>query len=66
MLARPSVMAFMNDAGDYHRAAEAVLTALENGDLVGGGEAYPLSEAARAHVDLEAGRTSGALYLVPR
>lgn len=66
MLARPSVMAFMNDAGDYHRAAEAVLTALENGDLVGGGEAYPLSEAARAHADLEAGRTSGALYLVPR
>ena len=65
MLARPSVMAFMNDAGDYHRAAEAVLTALGNGDLVAAGRAYRLSEVAQAHVDLEAGRSSGALYLVP-
>ena len=64
-LARPSVMAFMNHAGDYHRAAEAVLTALGNGDLLATGTAYPLSEVTRAHADLEAGRSSGALYLVP-
>jgi hypothetical protein len=29
------------------------------------GQSYPLSEAARAHADLEAGMTSGALYLKP-
>jgi NADPH2:quinone reductase len=58
-------MAFMNHAGDYHRAAEAVLAALGNGDLLATGTAYPLSEVTRAHADLEAGRSSGALYLVP-
>jgi NADPH2:quinone reductase len=65
MLARPSVMAYMNDTNAYRAAAEAVLAALASGVLTGGGTAYPLSEAAQAHADLEAGRTSGALYLEP-
>lgn len=64
-LARPSVMAYMNGAEDYRTAAEAVLSALGQGILRGEGQAYPLSEAARAHRDLEAGRTTGSLYLVP-
>jgi NADPH2:quinone reductase len=29
------------------------------------GQSYPLAEAARAHVDLEAGRTTGSLLLLP-
>jgi len=65
MLARPSVLAYMNDAADYRRAAEAVLAALEAGVLQGEGVPYRLDEAAKAQADLEAGRTSGALYLVP-
>lgn len=65
LLGRPSVMAFMNHADDYHRAAAAVLAALSDGVLQARGTAYPLAEAARAQSDLEAGRTSGALYLVP-
>lgn len=64
-LARPSVMAYMNGADDYRKAADAVLAALSQGVLPGAGQAYRLSEAAQAHSDLEAGRTSGALYLVP-
>ncbi|MGP8124229.1 MAG: quinone oxidoreductase family protein [Xanthobacteraceae bacterium] len=64
-LARPSVMAFVNDAADYHAAAAGVLAALAAGILESSGRPYPLREAARAHADLEAGRTSGALYLVP-
>jgi NADPH2:quinone reductase len=64
-LARPSVMAYMNGAEDYRTAAEAVLTALAEGILRSEGRAYPLLEAARAHRDLESGRTSGSLYLVP-
>jgi len=64
-LARPSVMAYMNDAEAYRLAAEAVLTGIENGVLEVAGRSYPLGEAARAHADLEAGRTSGALYLKP-
>jgi NADPH2:quinone reductase len=65
MLARPSVMAFMNDAGDYRRAADAVLTKLEQNELGGVGKAYRLSDAALAHADLEAGRSHGALLLKP-
>ncbi|MGO8913139.1 MAG: quinone oxidoreductase family protein [Bradyrhizobium sp.] len=65
MLARPSVMAYMNRADDYRLAAAAVLSALQEGVLQATGTPYPLGEAARAHADLEAGRTSGSLYLVP-
>jgi NADPH2:quinone reductase len=63
MLARPSVMAYMNDGEAYHGAAEAVLAAIAGGVLKATGRAYALSEAAAAHTDLESGRTSGALYL---
>jgi len=65
MFARPSVMAYMNSAEDYKAAAGAVLAALEQGILRSEGQPYALSEAARAHADLEAGRSIGSLYLVP-
>ena len=64
-LARPSVMAYMNETEAYRLAAEAALAGIENGLLRVSGRSYPLSDAARAHADLEAGRTSGALYLKP-
>jgi NADPH:quinone reductase len=64
-LARPSVMAYMNETEAYRSAAEAVLAGIESGILSVSGQSYPLGEAARAHADLEAGRTSGALYLTP-
>ena len=64
-LARPSVMAYMNETDAYRSAAEAVLEGIESGILNVSGQSYPFSEAARAHADLEAGRTSGALYLRP-
>lgn len=64
-LARPSVMAFMNEREDYRLAAAAVLTALAEHELAGVGTAYALADAARAHRDLESGRSRGALYLVP-
>jgi NADPH2:quinone reductase len=64
-LARPSVMAYLNETEAYHLAAKAVLAGIENGVLSVAGQSYPLREAARAHADLEAGVTSGALYLKP-
>jgi NADPH2:quinone reductase len=64
-LARPSVMAYLNEVEAYRLAAEAVLTGIENGVLKVTGQPYPLREAARAHADLEAGVTSGALYFRP-
>jgi NADPH2:quinone reductase len=65
MLARPSVMAYMNGAEDYRIAADAVLSALRDGILQSTGKSYRLSDAAQAHADLEGGRSSGSLYLVP-
>ena len=65
MLARPSVMAYMNMKEDYRKAADAVLSAVQAGILRAAGKAYRLSDAGQAHADLEAGRTSGSLYLVP-
>jgi NADPH2:quinone reductase len=64
-LARPSVMAYLNETETYRLAAQAVLAAIEGGVLKVASQPYALSEAARAHADLEAGRTSGALYLEP-
>jgi NADPH:quinone reductase len=64
-LARPSVMAYMNEVEAYRGAAEAVLAGIKGGVLKVSSQAYPLNEAARAHADLEAGRTSGSLYLKP-
>jgi NADPH2:quinone reductase len=65
MLARPSVMAHMNDAEAYRRSAERVLAAMADGVLRATGKAYNLQDAALAQADLEAGRTTGSLYLRP-
>jgi NADPH2:quinone reductase len=65
MLARPSVMGYMNDAGEYRRSAERVLAAMTEGVLRLTGRAYQLRDVALAQADLEAGRTTGALYLKP-
>jgi NADPH:quinone reductase len=64
-LARPSVMASLNDMEAYRVAAAAVFAGIEGGVLTVSARSYPLQDAARAHSDLEAGRTSGALYLKP-
>jgi NADPH:quinone reductase len=49
----------------HRRAAADVLANLEAGIVPAIGRAYPLVEAAAAQADLEAGRTTGSLYLVP-
>lgn len=64
-LFRPSVMAYARDAARYPAAAAAVLAFLSEHPIDAGGADYPLAEAARAHADLEAGRTSGSVVLIP-
>lgn len=64
-LTRPSVMLYMNDRENYRRGATAVLESLSNGLLPQLGARYALRDVARAHADLEAGRTVGAPLLVP-
>jgi NADPH2:quinone reductase len=65
LFARPSVMAYMNEPETYRQAAAEVLATLEAGLVPTIGRAYPLDEAGTAQADLEAGRTTGSLYLVP-
>lgn len=62
-LTRPSVMAYANDPGLYRRGAEALLAVLADGLTQPIGAEYPLREAARAHADLEAGKTVGSVVL---
>ncbi len=64
-LARPSVMAYAADLPAYHHAAEALLEMMQKGVCTEIGGEYPLADAAQAQSDLEAGRTTGSLLLIP-
>ncbi len=64
-LSRPSVVAYANEAETYRAAAAELFTALATWLHIPGGAEYPLAEAAKAHADLEAGRTTGSVLLVP-
>jgi NADPH2:quinone reductase len=64
-LSRPSVMAYMSEDAVYRESAKEVLDLLASGFPVSIGARYPLREAARAHLDLEAGRTTGSVILIP-
>lgn len=64
-LARPSVMAYAADATLYPQAAAALLEVMRKGITAGIGGEYPLADAAQAQADLESGRTTGSLLLVP-
>ncbi|HWW27218.1 MAG TPA: zinc-binding dehydrogenase, partial [Caulobacter sp.] len=63
---RPSIMAYVADVSRYQAAAADLLGALGRGELtVEIGETYALEDAGKAQADLEAGRTTGSLLLIP-
>lgn len=64
-LARPSVMAYSADPALYRTAAADLFAAMARGIVPEIGAEYRLSQAAQAHSDLEAGRTTGTLLLIP-
>lgn len=64
-LFRPSVMGYSGDGTRYPGAAAEVLAILADEPADAVGAEYPLAEAARAHADLEAGRTTGGIVLIP-
>ncbi len=64
-LSRPSVIAYANEPDTYRAAAAELFTALATWLHVPVGAEYPLAEAAQAHADLEAGRTTGSILLIP-
>lgn len=63
-LVRPSVMAYMNERATYEAAAREVMQASAAGLAPLLGRGYPLLEAASAQAALEAGETSGCVYLI--
>ena len=64
-LARPSVMAYAADTERYRLAAGEVIARLEGGRPLRTAARYPLADASRAHADLEGGRTTGSVLLLP-
>lgn len=64
-LARPSVMAYSAEPGTYAVGMACVLEMIRAGVTTPIGGEYTLADAARAHVELEAGRSTGSLLLIP-
>jgi len=65
-LTRPSIVAHTATPAEYQARAQDVLAALEAGIIEPRVcRTYPLREAAQAHADLQSGRTSGTLLLIP-
>ncbi|SFM22568.1 quinone oxidoreductase family protein [Methylobacterium pseudosasicola] len=62
-LMRPSVIAYADDPELYRRGSADLIAALEAGLISPIGAAYDLRDAARAHADLEGGRTTGRVIL---
>jgi NADPH2:quinone reductase len=66
VLTRPTLGHFIATHEDLARRASFILDRVADGSLhVRIGQRYPLAEAARAHADLQARRTTGKLLLVP-
>jgi NADPH2:quinone reductase len=64
-LARPSFMAYSADRQTYRAAAEAVLALMPLGVVGPVSRRYALENVADAHADLESGRSTGSLVLIP-
>lgn len=65
-LTRPSLMHYTATREELLRCAGEVFAAVANGVLkVRVTKTYPLSEAAKAHADLEARKTRGSIVLIP-
>ena len=65
-LTRPALFSYIATKGELNRAARELFAVVESGAVkIRIGQTYPLAEAARAHVELEARRTTGSTVLIP-
>lgn len=65
-LTRPTLANYVSDPEELRWRAGELLGWVERGELgVRVGAEYPLADAARAHEDLAARRTTGKLLLIP-
>ncbi len=66
-LTRPRVPAHIGDIKEYRVCVQSVFDAIEAGTIVPDvWRTYDLSEAERAHADIEGGRSPRAIVLTPR
>lgn len=65
MLTRPTLTHFTADPAELHRRTGDLFGWIADGLDIRIHDRYPLAEAARAHTDLEARRTTGKLLLIP-
>ncbi|KJC35617.1 alcohol dehydrogenase [Bradyrhizobium sp. LTSP885] len=64
-LARASVMAYAAEQQTYRCATQAVIAAIRQGIIPNARTEYALTEVAQAQSDLESGKTTGTLLLIP-
>jgi NADPH2:quinone reductase len=64
-LSHPSIMAWCADPGRYREAAEAAIAAMGRGIVCEISAEYALAEVARAHEEMESGRSAGSILLLP-
>ena len=62
---RPSVIAYINDRSTYLTASREVLAMMAAGVHANIGGRFALKDAATAHQEMEAGRSTGSLILIP-
>ncbi len=63
---RPTLANYADTAEHTQAMADDLFAVIESGAVrISIDQTYPLAEAARAHVDLQAGRTTGSTVLVP-
>ncbi|MBX4962480.1 quinone oxidoreductase family protein [Rhizobium binae] len=64
-LCRPSIMAWCADIGQYREAALAAVGAMETGIVSQIAAEYRLADVAKAHEEMESGRSAGSILLIP-
>jgi NADPH:quinone reductase-like Zn-dependent oxidoreductase len=63
---RPTLMTYTAKSEDLQAAAHELFDVVERGDVaIAVNQTYPLREAAQAHIDLEARKTTGSTILIP-
>jgi NADPH2:quinone reductase len=65
-LTRPSIAAYTATRDDLEASAKSLFGVVASGEVkIGINQRYPLSQAAQAHADLEARKTTGSTILLP-
>ena len=65
-LTRPTLFAYIATRADLEKSAAALFDVVRSGAVkIRVNQRYPLSEAARAHADLEGRKTTGTTVLIP-